>query len=331
MLDASFVAGIMPGEEYRDVVRRDARLPANVVRTLCEINPVKSLLALVHTVGVIALAVWVALTWWSVWTVAPAIIVIASRQLALFVLAHDAAHYRMFSNRSLNDFMGRGCGAVVGISMLTYRVVHRLHHNHLYQESDPDIPLHAGYPRGRVYLVRKLLGDLTGKTAWKTYRYFFGAPGINDDLREKNRPLMDTSVKLRHGASYDRWVVVGVHVGMMGLAVGAGHAVEYALLWLLPALTLLQALLRYRAICEHGAVENLSSPLTSARTNLGHPVLLWYLFPHHVNYHIEHHMYPGVPHYNLPACHRALVGQGLLDGGEVRRFRETVSLIFGTK
>ena len=60
--------------------------------------------------------------------------------------------------------------------MCSYRVLHRLHHNHLYESRDPDLPLHAGYPRGRGYLVRKLARDLTGRTAVKTYSYFFGAP-----------------------------------------------------------------------------------------------------------------------------------------------------------
>jgi hypothetical protein len=34
--------------------------------------------------------------------------------------------------------------------MCTYRVIHRLHHNNLYGELDPDTALHGGYPRGRA-------------------------------------------------------------------------------------------------------------------------------------------------------------------------------------
>ena len=64
--------------------------------------------------------------------------------------------------------------------MCTYRVIHRLHHNNLYGELDPDTALHGGYPRGRAYLIRKLLKDLAGFTAWKTYAYFLGgAPALN--------------------------------------------------------------------------------------------------------------------------------------------------------
>ena len=50
-------------------------------------------------------------------------------------------------------------------------------------------------------------------------------------------------------------------------------------------------------------VSDLSSPKTAARTNLGHPLLLWFFMPHNVNYHIEHHIHPSIPHANLPAAH----------------------------
>ena len=41
------------------------------------------------------------------------------------------------------------------------------------------------------------------------------------------------------------------------------------------------------------------------------------LFPHHVNYHIEHHLYPAIPHYNLSEAHRLLQDAGALDHSEV--------------
>ena len=76
-------------------------------------------------------------------------IVIGTRQHALFVIAHDAAHYLLYEQRWLNDLVGRACATVQGLSMCTYRVIHRLHHNNLYGELDPDTALHGGYPRGR--------------------------------------------------------------------------------------------------------------------------------------------------------------------------------------
>jgi sugar/nucleoside kinase (ribokinase family) len=103
--------------------------------------------------------------------------------------------------------------------------------------------------------------------------------------------------------------------------------------WVLPALTVLQAIFRLRAICEHGAVRDTSSPLTAARTHLPGLNVAWALarpalFPHHVNYHVEHHLYPAVPHYNLRRLHNLLVRRGLLEGAEVRAIDSTMRTIF---
>ena len=319
------------GEEFRDDTRNGRVLPPEVLRELTRLDPMRSTLSLLTTLAVVAATVAVVLTWWSPWTVLPAVIVIATQQHACFVLAHDAAHYRLYRTRWLNDLVGRAIAVVSGISMCTYRVVHRLHHNHLYEPIDPDIALHGGYPRGRAYLLRKLGRDLVGLTAPKTYAYFFGAPAANDATGVASRPLDDTAPRLRRDARRDRWIVVAYHTAALVAAFAFGVAVEYLVLWVLPAVTVLQAILRLRAVCEHGAVVDLGSPLTAARTNQAPWWARWLLFPHHVNYHIEHHLYPAIPHYNLPACHRALKARGILDGAEVRPWLHSVRLVAGAR
>jgi len=52
---------------------------------------------------------------------------------------------------------------------------------------------------------------------------------------------------------------------------------EYLVLWILPLVTVVQAILRLRAICEHGATSDFSSPLTAARTTTCPPWLAWLL------------------------------------------------------
>jgi len=216
-----------------------------------------------------------------------------------------------------------------GLSMCTYRVIHRMHHNNLYGELDPDTALHGGYPRGRAYLVRKLLKDLSGLTAWKTYAYFLrGAPALNTQTNVALRPLDDTSQKLRDEARRDRNLVIAFHLALLGIFAWSGHLLQYLVLWVLPLVTVVMAILRLRAIAEHGATTDFSSPLTAARTNVAPAWLEWLIFPHHVNYHIEHHLYASVPHYYLPALHAELLKNRVLDGAEVIPFRATLAKIF---
>ena len=157
------------GEEFREDLRPLGRsaagtgnaaarriLSADELAPLTRLDDLRSFAAVAQTAGVIALAVafglWV---WPSPWVVL-SVLVIGVQQHGLFVLAHEAAHYRLFSRRAVNDFAGRLIGMAGAISMCTYRVIHRLHHNSLYSPEDPDTAIHGGYPRGVAYLWKKL-------------------------------------------------------------------------------------------------------------------------------------------------------------------------------
>lgn len=314
------------GEEFRDDARR--RLPHSALAPLTELSAWRSTLAIAHTFGLLAMVLSAAVAFWSVPAATLAVVLIAPLQHALFVLAHDAAHYRLYRTRWLNDLVGRVAGTLGGIPMCAYRVIHRLHHNHLYGPQDPDIALHGGYPRGRAYLAKKLAKDICGVTAWKTYSYFFGSPAVNIQTNTVPRPLDDTSVKLREAARRDRWMVLGFHIGMPIAAIAVGWGIYYLVLWVLPLATGMQMILRLRAICEHGALTDFSSPLSAARTHLPTPWQRFFLFPHHVNYHIEHHLYPAVPYYHLPKLHAALEQYQMLEGAEVNLLSATLPRIF---
>lgn len=333
---------MQPGEEFRADGRAARRLDPAALDELTRLSTWRGALAPALTVGAVAmLAVagawaWAAGQWGWLLLLVP---LMAGQQHALFILAHEAAHYRLFPQRALNEAVGCLAGWMAGLSMRTYRVTHRLHHNHLYGPQDPDIALHGGYPRGEGYLLRKLLIDLSGRTAPKTAAYFLGAPAADRSTGQALRPLDDTSARLRAQAQTDRRLLALWQLAApmaCALAGGATGLLLYALLWLLPWATVLQALLRLRAVAEHGAPGALDSPLQAARSNrLPAGPLGWLLramlFPHHVNHHLEHHLYPAVPHYRLPALHRALQAQGLLQGAEVRPLRSTLARVTGPR
>ncbi len=354
------------GEEFRDDLRPLPGAPAAPATTragqgnaaarrvlsaeelspLTPLSDARSLAAVALTVGVSSAAIAIGLALWPSPWVLVSVLVLGVQHHAFFILAHEAAHYRLLGHRGCNDVLGRAIGMAGGISMCTYRVIHRLHHNHLYGPEDPDTAIHGGYPRGVAYLWNKLAQDVAGWNAWKTYAYFFGAPAIQDDdgSGRSHKLLNDTSAGLRHAARIDRlWVIAAqLALPLACLALGGWRGLaQYAVLWLLPLLTVLQPILRLRAICEHGAVTDLGSPLTAARSNLtgrarsgrlGDTLLNLagraLLFPHHVNHHLEHHLYPAVPHYHLPRLHRLLADKGALDRAEVRDLSDTLHRIF---
>ena len=157
---------MVQGEEFRVDGRQVRRLLDGAqLAPFTRLDDRRGLVAPAWTFGLIVLLAaagafaWQAGAWWAVLL---CLLLLGTQQHALFVLVHEAAHYRLFSTRKANDVVGRLAGTLGGISMCTYRVTHRLHHNHLYGVQDPDIALNGGYPRGRAYLARKLLIDLTG-------------------------------------------------------------------------------------------------------------------------------------------------------------------------
>jgi len=319
------------GEEFKDDYRR--ALPKELVQQLTRRSAWRASAAVLEDFAVLAAAVALGLAYWpNPLVLVPAIIIIGTRQHALFIIAHDAAHYLLYERRWLNELVGRACAMVQGLSMCTYRVIHRLHHNNLYGALDPDTALHGGYPRGRMYLVKKLAKDLSGLTAWKTYAYFLGgAPALNTATNVAVRPLDDTSAKLRSEARHDRYAVIFLHAMVLLLFAMSGYLLQYLVLWVLPLVTVVQAILRLRAIAEHGATTDFSSPLTAARTNLGPAWLRWLIFPHNVNYHVEHHLYASVPQYHLTRLHREMTERGILQGAEVIPFRATLAKIFAAR
>jgi fatty acid desaturase len=316
------MASVGQGEEFRVPeahLRGGAgRLPPETLRALTRLSPVRATLSLVQTFGLAALALGVAIRFPQPLVIVAAWIVVAGQQHGLAILTHQSAHYRLYETRWLNDLCGKLCGIPLGVSMVTYRVIHRIHHNELYTPLDPDLPLMAGYPRGRAYLLRKLGKDLLGVTSLKNYAYFFGLQARGD-----------TSKALQRAALVDRRLVVCANAALFIGLLLAGGLRWYLLLWLLPLLTLLAALLRLRAVLEHGAVPDTKETVRAARTTLAPFWIRWLVYPHGMNFHIEHHLYPAIPHYRLAAAHRTLAAAGVLDGAEVSEsFGESLRRVF---
>src|SRR6185312_8151874 len=109
------------------------------VRRLSDVSNLKSVLGIAFQWGVIVLAGWAAVAsgHWAVYVLAG--IFIGSRQQALGVMVHDAAHYLLFTNRTVNDMVSDALLAFpLGMSTTLYRETHFRHHRFANTELDPD-------------------------------------------------------------------------------------------------------------------------------------------------------------------------------------------------
>lgn len=253
------------------------------------------------------------------------IVVLGSRQLALEVLMHEAAHGALFRSPRLNQISGKWlCAAPVFLSLHDYRKYHMKHHRHTGQKGDPDLPLRSVYPMRRKTLVRAFLRDLGFRTGARVYGalLLMHAGILEFDLGGRPRRLVargkaQTRVWLPR-LLRSLWPTLVFHGVLLG-ALWSLHALWAALLWPTVLLTVHTALMRVRSIAEHAATQKSPDILLNTRTTLAGPLERFLFAPIYANYHIEHHLFPAVPFFKLPALHRELHRAGYLSESSVAR------------
>ena len=239
------------------------------------------------------------------------LLLVARQQLALAIMMHDAAHKRLFASVKSNDNVGQFlCAAPLLFSMYSYRTLHLRHHKEPLTPEDPDLSLIGGYPINKKSFIRKLLRDATGVSYFKFIRYFIHMAGKQKSKATGSDPGAKRSADRPPTAK-----IVFSIVLMNGLMLTAltllDHPWLYLTLWLLPAVTALQVLLRIRGIAEHAGYEATKNQMLCSRTVT--PSWQTVVFaPHSVNYHIEHHIYPSIPHYNLTRAHKMMRERAIL-------------------
>lgn len=242
--------------------------------------------------------------WWpNPLTVVAALFVIGARQLGFAVLMHEAAHRSLFANRRVNDFVGNWlCAFPVWSDLRPYRPYHLQHHAKNWTDEDPDLPLAQPFPIDGASFRRKVWRDLSGQTGWKRLR-----ATVRRDLglsRGRVKRNFDAGLEAFHGVV----ITNGVLLGLLTLA---GHPALY-LLWVGAWLTTYSLVMRIRSIAEHAMISDPADEMQNTRTTLARWWERLLIAPNRVNFHLEHHLLPTVPHYNLRRMHRMLRDRGAL-------------------
>lgn len=236
-----------------------------------------------------------------------AVAVIAARQHALMVLTHEGIHKRLSRSLWTNDWLARLTMAFpVFTSLSKWRFIHLYHHQAPHTADDPDRAIYARYPLERQKFLRVLLRDLSGLNVLATSKYFMDVPLV---ARAFNRRFLGEHRVAQYQNVSDMrafWIFWSVVWGGGSLLGGTQLTVFLLLYWLLPYCTLTQVFFRIRGAIEHGNVPDPSNPYRQTRTYFLNPLLGFFLAPKHVNYHLEHHLYPSVPFYYLPRAHAVL-------------------------
>lgn len=287
-----------------------------------------AMLAANHALVALAFAAVVAAHGAWAWVAVPAaLVVLGGRQLGLGILMHECAHRSLFRTPALNEAAGQWlCAAPMGADLHVYRSYHMTHHRATGTGEDPDLPNYAGYPVAGPSFARKVLRDLSGVTGAKAlatlvvlyaqrdpatlrtgYAYRAGTPSATASPAERLANLA------RNG-----WRIALVQLAGFALLAALGHPAAW-LLWPLAWLTTYMLFSRVRNAAEHGALPGTHTPdpWTNTRSVRAGWLARLTVAPNHVNWHLEHHLWPAVPSYRLPALHRWLADNGWLARAQV--------------
>lgn len=285
------------------------------IKNLSRVSVARSIYHLLEIWGVVVLAVYssVALIPLSSGALGfvvyvLAVGVIASRQHALMVMTHEGIHKRLSRRLWFNDGLARFvAGFPVFISLAKWRFIHLYHHQYTHSVDDPDRAIFARYPVDRQKFIRLLLRDLCGLNVLSTARYFIDLPIVTRDF---NRRFLGEERNHQYQQVVDIPILALFWLILLcgGVYFWGGRAVMlFFLYWVIPYCTFMQVFFRIRGAIEHGNVPNSQHPYQQTRTYLIHPIVGFFFAPKQVNYHLEHHLYPSVPFYNLPLLHIKLL------------------------
>ncbi len=218
---------------------------------------------------------------------------------ALAILMHDASHYRFLKNRKWNDLATNLLTMYwIFTTIEQYRQNHFRHHNHLNTEDDPDWAAKLGkraftFPKTKRAFIMTILSYLllyqgVMDAVWFLKRFSSDAKKYNKNPKGSIiRPIF--------------------YIVLLTALTVTGFWPYFLAFWVVPFLSTFYMFQYIRSVAEHFGDLSYDHLLTSTRSIEPHWLERFFLAPHNVGYHLEHHLYPGVPFYNLPKLHKLLM------------------------
>ncbi len=214
----------------------------------------------------------------------PLYLLAAASLHGISLFTHEGVHGTLSPVAWWNRALSIACALPVLQNYSAYKVLHLQHHQHLGQEGDPDH--YANYTNW----------------TWLEFAMHWGRLVIGYPAYIVAIPILG----YRHGnASSQRWIVFEVCLLLL-LIISTAATLPWLFLlhgWVMPML-IINTLVNIRGMSQHTFLENQSATVLGTRSILTNRVTAFFMC--NENYHLEHHLYPGVPWYNLPRLHQAL-------------------------
>lgn len=271
------------------------RISSLDVRQLSSIKAYKSLLAILLEWIIIIGAILLHITFQNPLAYLLVYVIISTRLYALYSLIHEAIHHLIVKNKQVNDIISQlFLGIPLFINLRAMRDRHFAHHKYLFTDKDPEMKLLAYnefvFPKSASSIIKIIILDLTGINFIK-YKLLKLRSLIEQGQLLKSLADQKMSVLL-----IGAFLITAFYFKIMD---------ELFLYWLFPYATLYQLLNRLRLSTEHFNIQD--EKLIKTRSIVPNWFQKLTIIPYNLGYHTEHHLYPGVPFYNLPKLQKVLL------------------------
>lgn len=277
----------------------DLSIPSKILQTLSKTSAYRHAAAMLFDWVVIFATIYYCIQFFNPLTYFLAVIIIGGRMHGLAILMHDATHFSFLKNQKWNDFITDiFITYPIFTTIANYRQNHLRHHRHLNSENDPDWA--AKLPT-QEYTFPKTKQEFL----LTVFSYLFLVQGTKDALALLNR--FGSAKKGQADKAKRDYTRMTFYVLVFTLLTLTGCLKYFLLFWIVPFLSTLFMFQYIRSVAEHFGELAYDHLLTSTRTVKATWIEQFILAPHNVSYHLEHHLYPGVPFYHLPKLHELLM------------------------
>ncbi|SDX35882.1 Fatty acid desaturase [Marininema mesophilum] len=232
----------------------------------------------------------------SIWVYLLTITIIGSRMRGLDIMMHESSHHMLFKNRKLNKWVASFFAAFpILISHHAYRKGHMVHHKYLWSEMDPDFQRYqlVGLdtpPTSRIqFLLRHCLRPL-----FLIHLPIYLMGMLKVTMYAKDEPRFDVVIRVTY------WTLI------ITASIVFDFWLEFILFWFVPFFTTLQIIKYWAEMAEHAGLES-DNELFASRNSFGNWFERKLIHPHRNSFHLVHHLFPAVPHYNIKKAHLLLM------------------------
>lgn len=281
-------------DEYNGLLT--VKVPREGLEKLSRISTFRSILQIALEWSFIFLALWLTQRYWHPLLYICAVIWIGTRMHALATLFHDAAHYRIVRNKKWNDIVGDVfLGWPILVTVAGYRKTHFAHHRLVNTENDPDWAIKQGdpdyeFPKSKREIVFTWSQYFLGVSSVKFFKGIF--------KRFSGNAKVSQLVKIARLSFY---------IIIIGSSIYFKFWPALLAYWIVPYLTSFLFCLYVRSVAEHFGGMEYDHVLTQSRTVYPNWWERLLIAQNNINYHLDHHLYPSVPFYNLPKLHKLLM------------------------